>query len=122
MQHVCIKSATSKQINGGLMLVHRLWRWASIEPALVKSLVFFGSEQFLTGSACELLRQAVVWKQTSFAIEMAAAGLRRVTTYEAQGPSRPLALYNAVQSKMAVSAYFTSKQILPFGFAEQGRP
>ena len=28
----------------------------------------------------------------------------------------------AVQSQMAVSAYFTSKQILPFGFAEQNRP
>ena len=25
----------------------------------------------------------------------------------------------AVQSQKAVSAYFTSKQILPFGFAEQ---
>ena len=27
--------------------------------------------------------------------------------------------YSAVQSQKAVSAYFTSKQILPFGFAEQ---
>ena len=26
---------------------------------------------------------------------------------------------NAVQSQKAVSAYFTSKQILPFGFAEE---
>ena len=28
-------------------------------------------------------------------------------------------MYAAVQSQKAVSAYFTSKQILPFGFAEQ---
>ena len=28
----------------------------------------------------------------------------------------------AVQSQKAVSAYFTSKQILPFGFAEQVSP
>ena len=27
--------------------------------------------------------------------------------------------YTAVQSHKAVSAYFTSKQILPFGFAQQ---
>ena len=27
--------------------------------------------------------------------------------------------YTVVQSQKAVSAYFTSKQILPFGFAEQ---
>ena len=30
-----------------------------------------------------------------------------------------LYMYTAVQSQKAVSAYFTSKQILPFGFAEQ---
>ena len=30
--------------------------------------------------------------------------------------------YIAVQSQKAVSAYFTSEQILPFGFAEQSRP
>ena len=29
--------------------------------------------------------------------------------------------YTAVKSQKAVSAYFTSKQILPFGFAEQFR-
>ena len=28
-------------------------------------------------------------------------------------------MYTAVQSQKAVSAYFTSKQILPFGFAER---
>ena len=31
------------------------------------------------------------------------------------------AVYTAVQSKNAVSAYFTSKQILPFDFTEQYR-
>ena len=30
----------------------------------------------------------------------------------------PRALYTALQSQKTVSAYFTSKQILPFGFAE----
>ena len=30
--------------------------------------------------------------------------------------------YIVVQSQKAVSAYFTSEQILPFGFAEQSRP
>ena len=32
-----------------------------------------------------------------------------------------LLLHSAVQSQKAVSAYFTSKQILPFGFAGQHR-
>ena len=30
--------------------------------------------------------------------------------------------YTAVQSQNAISAYFTSKQIQPFGFAEQHKP
>ena len=30
--------------------------------------------------------------------------------------------YTAVQSQKAVSAYFTSKQILSFGFADQYNP
>ena len=29
--------------------------------------------------------------------------------------------YNTVQSQKAVSAYFTNKETLPFGFAEQNR-
>ena len=33
-----------------------------------------------------------------------------------------LVTYTAVQSQKAVSAHFTSKQIPPFGFAEQNRP
>ena len=32
-----------------------------------------------------------------------------------------LGIYTAVQIQKAVSAYFTSTQILPFGFAEQYR-
>ena len=40
--------------------------------------------------------------------------------YKKRNGKHPKEYYNtAVQSQKAVSAYFTSKQILPFGFAEQ---
>ena len=58
-------------------------------------------------------------KQFDFLTCLPAYSLKDLIILTVRDCSIITPMYTAMQSKKAVSAYFTSKQILPFGLAEQ---
>ena len=108
------------------MFVHRVRRWTSVKPILIQRLVSSGElshqssatapDEWKKGEAFAPSGYSVVQsmpKHTVLFLPVIEKTLDKL--------NKKRYVYTAVQGQRAVSAYFTSKQILPFSFAEQYR-